>query len=43
MPNKNKLNQDRPKVKFPDSFIIGISTNDPGVNITEVIYYDKKA
>lgn len=30
-----------PKVRFPDSFEIGMSTNDPGLNVTEVIYYDK--
>ena len=37
------LKQTRPLVKFPDSFSIGISTNDPALNVTEVIYYDKKA
>jgi len=33
----------RPSLEFPDSFEIGMSTNDPGLNITEVIYYDNKA
>ena len=37
------IKQTRPIVKFPDSFIIGISTNDLAINVTEVIYYDKKA
>lgn len=36
------LEQKRPMIKFPDSFQIGISTNDPGLNITEIIYYDQK-
>jgi len=31
----------RPKIKFPDSFQMGISTNEAALNITEVIYYDK--
>jgi hypothetical protein len=26
---------------FPDKFEVGISTNDPGLNITEIIYFDK--
>ena len=34
--------ENRPKIKFPNSFQIGISTNDPGLNITEIIYYDMK-
>ena len=29
-------------IKWPNSFQIGISTNDPGLNVTEVLYYDKK-
>ena len=29
----------RPQFTFPESFEIGISTNDPGLNITEIIYY----
>jgi hypothetical protein len=40
---QEKLNVDRPAIKFPDSFMIGISTNDPGLNFTEVLYYDRKA
>jgi len=28
-------------IKFPDNFEISISTNDMGLNLTEVIYYDK--
>jgi hypothetical protein len=35
------MNQNRPKVTFPDSFEIGISTNDFGLNITEIAYFDK--
>lgn len=31
----------RPIFKFPESFEIGISTNDFGLNITEIIYFDK--
>jgi len=30
---------DRPALEFPDSFEIGMSTNDPGLNVTEVIYF----
>jgi hypothetical protein len=26
---------------LPDKFEVGISTNDPGLNITETIYFDK--
>jgi len=37
------LNKDRPVIKFPDSFKMAISTNDPGLNFTEVLYYDGKA
>lgn len=36
---KNSL---RPTIKWPDSFQIGISTNEYGLNLTEIIYYDKK-
>ena len=34
-----QLEATRPKIVFPDNFHIGISTNDPGLNLTEVIYY----
>lgn len=37
------LEKDRPQITFPSSFQIGISTNDPGLNVTEVLYYDKNA
>ena len=33
----------RPDIKWPNSFQIGISTNEPGLNITEIIYYDQVA
>ena len=29
----------RPALSFPDAFEIGISTNDPGLNVTELIYF----
>jgi hypothetical protein len=32
----------RPNIKWPDSFKLGISTNEYGLNLTEIIYYDKK-
>lgn len=32
----------RPTMDFPEKFEVGMSTNDPGLNITEVIYFDKK-
>lgn len=28
---------------FPNSFEVGISSNDPGFNLTEIIYYDRPA
>ena len=33
----------RPIFKFPESFEIGISTNDFGLNITEIFYFDKES
>jgi len=30
----------RPSVKFPVSFEAVLSNNDPGLNITEVVYFD---
>lgn len=35
------MQEKRPKIKWPNSFQIGISTNEPGLNITEIIYYDQ--
>jgi hypothetical protein len=40
-PVQNSLNLLRPVMDFPDKFEVAISTNDPGLNITEVIYFDK--
>ena len=34
-----ELEASRPAIKFPKSFKIGLSTNDPGLNLTEVVYY----
>lgn len=31
----------RPRVEFPDSFEVSISTDEYGLNVTEHIYYDK--
>jgi len=31
----------RPVLEFPDTFELSISSNDPGLNITEEIYFDK--
>ena len=33
----------RPKIQFPDSFEMSISSDDYGFNVTEHIYYDKKS
>lgn len=30
-----------PEIKWPNSFQIGISTNEYGLNLTEILYYDK--
>jgi hypothetical protein len=32
--------QERPKIVWPSSFQVGISTNEEGLNITEIIYFD---
>ena len=40
-PVQDSYNMIRPQMKFPDSFEIGVSTNDFGLNITEIIYFDK--
>ena len=29
----------RPEINFPSSFKMSISTNDPALNLTEVLYY----
>lgn len=34
-----ELEEQRPTISFPNSFKIGLSTNDPGLNLTEVVYY----
>ena len=34
-----ELDANRPLIEFPDSFMMSISTNDPGLNLTEVILY----
>lgn len=34
-----ELEAKRPVIKFPDNFEISISTNELGLNITEIIYY----
>ena len=36
---QEELDAKRPLIEFPDSFMVGISTNDPGLNLTEVLYY----
>lgn len=33
----------RPKIEFPESFEFSISTDDYGLNVTELVYFDKKA
>lgn len=33
----------RPKLKFPESFQMSITTNDYALNLTELLYYDKQA
>lgn len=38
-----ELEEQRPTISFPNSFKIGLSTNDPGLNLTEVVYYDSNA
>ena len=38
---QNQLNAMRPVIEFPDTFEISISTNDPGLNITEQVFFDK--
>lgn len=40
-PVQDSLNMIRPTLEFPDTFELSISSNDPGLNITEVIYFDK--
>lgn len=40
-PVQDSLNAIRPVLEFPDTFEVSISSNDPGLNITEVIYFDK--
>ena len=40
-PVQDSLNEIRPILDFPDAFELSISSNDPGLNITEVIYFDK--
>ena len=42
-PIQDSLNLLRPIFKFPESFEIGISTNDFGLNVTEIIYFDKES
>lgn len=37
-----ELEANRPEIKFPNTFKIGLSTNDPGLNLTEIVYYDSK-
>jgi len=37
-----ELEAKRPNIKFPDSFEFAISTDDVGLNITEVVYYVSK-
>ena len=37
------LEATRPVFDFPASFEVGISSNDPGLNVTEIIYYDRPA
>mmetsp|Transcript_33227 Transcript_33227/g.50935 ORF Transcript_33227/g.50935 Transcript_33227/m.50935 type:complete len:102 (+) Transcript_33227:52-357(+) len=37
------LEATRPMFDFPTAFSVGISSNDPGLNLTEVIYYDRSA
>lgn len=39
---KDFLEESRPKITFPDTFEIVVSTNDPGLNLTEIVYYDHK-
>ena len=34
-----ELEANRPEIKFPNTFKIGLSTNDPGLNLTEIVYY----
>jgi hypothetical protein len=31
----------RPKIEFPESFELGISSDDFGLNVTETIYFDQ--
>ena len=40
-PGQDALNAIRPTLEFPDTFEVSISSNDPGLNVTEVIYFDK--
>ena len=37
------MNPDTPQISWPSSFEIALSTNDPGLNITELIFFDKEA
>ena len=36
---QKELDMLRPRITFPSKFVISMSTNDPGLNLTETTYY----